>query len=117
MIALAGLAAIMALGTAVGGWWTVPVVGLAAGAAGVSSRPVRVAAAAGLLAWAALLAWRATGGPVGDLAALLGDVMGLPVPAVLAATLILPALLGGAAAGVGAGLRARDQGEAGGRRR
>ncbi len=117
MMALAGLAAIMAVGTAVLGWWTVPVTALVAGTLGLSARPVRTGAAAGLLAWAALLVWRAAGGPVGALATLLGNVMGLPGPGVLAATLVFPALLGGAAAGVGAGLRSRDRVDRGGKRR
>lgn len=105
MIPVALVAAVMALGTWGFGWWAVPVVGLVVGAGRITTRPVWVAALGATLGWTGLLAWRATGGSVTELATLLGEVMGVPGVAVAGLTLLFPALVAGAAAGVGHGLR------------
>jgi hypothetical protein len=106
VIGVALVASAVAIGTYGFGWLAVPVIGLAVGAARISARPVTTAGAAGLLGWAVLLVYGATRGPVVDLAGLLGDVLGAPGAVVVVLTLAYPALLAGAAAGVGAGLRA-----------
>ncbi len=100
------------LGTYGFGWLAVPVIGLVVGFAGISKHPVLTAAIAALLAWGDLLALGALGGPVVELAGLLGGVMGLPGPAVLALTIVYPAVLAGAAAGTGGGIRTLLSGEA-----
>lgn len=88
------------------GWWALPVVGLVLGLLAARQRHVgiRVGAAA-LIAWLALLAWTAQSG---DLPAFYGSLAGsmqLPTIAVAGVTVLLPLLLGGLAARVGAGLR------------
>jgi hypothetical protein len=76
-VAVVGAAALMAAGTALLGWWAVPVV---AGLWGAWRKPVD-AGLAGVMAWGGLLAWQAWVGPVGVLAVRLGGI--LPVPAAL----------------------------------
>ena len=94
------------LGTAIVAWWTVPVV---AGAWGVvvahSLKPWRSAAIAAAAAWAFLLAWSATRGPLLALAGLLGGIFGLPAFAVVLLALIFPALLAWSAASLVSALR------------
>lgn len=107
------LTALMALGTALLGWAAVPLVAAlfvalapripALGRATPSfwdrSVPVSVLAApAGALAWGALLAVDATGARFGAVLRMLAGVMQLPAAALVAATLLLPALLAWSAA-------------------
>jgi hypothetical protein len=100
-----GLIAV-AIGTKLLGWMAVPLVGLVVGLVRTTDQPVLTAAAAGALGWGGLLMWGMTRGPVLELADLLGEVFGgLPGAVVLIVTLLLPALLAGAAAGVGSALR------------
>ncbi|MEJ7812880.1 MAG: hypothetical protein WKG32_20870 [Gemmatimonadaceae bacterium] len=102
------LAAALALATVVAGWWGVP---LAAFAWGVMARSGRRAASsaalAGALAWSALLLWQATRGPVGTLASRVAGAMQLPAPALVALTLLFPALLAWGATVIGQALAAR----------
>ena len=71
------------------------------------ARLLPTAAAAGACAWGVLLLWGMTQGPILQLAEVLGGVLGgLPSAAVLAITLVLPALLCASAAVLAQSLRA-----------
>ena len=105
MIAVAMVSSAAALGTWAFGWLALPAIGLVVGAGRISARPVATAASASLIAWAALLAYDAATGPVAALADLLGGVLGVSGALVIGLTLAYPAVVAGAAAGVGAGLR------------
>ncbi|HZF68237.1 MAG TPA: hypothetical protein VEZ47_09385 [Gemmatirosa sp.] len=111
------LALVMALATALLGWWSVPLTA-ALVAAAAHARPGALTQAgrsvaggagiAGALAWGGLLAVAAVAGTrFGAVAAALAGV--LSAPAVLAAivTLVLPALLAWSAAGLVEGVLAR----------
>jgi hypothetical protein len=94
-----------AAATAIVGWWGVPVVGLVWGwwASRWLPRPVPVAlvgAASATGAWAALLWWTAFRGPLGRLAVLLGEIIGVPASLLIALTLLFAALLAGSASNV-----------------
>ena len=94
------LAAALALGTVVAGWWALPVLGAVWGLINGGRRWVgSQTIAAGALAWGALLWWTATVGPFALLVSKTSAIMGLP-PAVLFA---LTVLFGGLAAGSAAG--------------
>jgi hypothetical protein len=98
-LAVIVLAAALALGTWFAGWWAVPLI--AAIWAVVRPAPLAglTAALAGASAWGLLLAvYMLFGFPVQTLAVRLAGAMRLPVPALLALTLLLPALLAGSAA-------------------
>jgi hypothetical protein len=99
------LTAVMVLGTGVLGWWAVPVLGLVYGAWRGAGRAAAVAGLSALLGWSALLAWNWFEGPVAELAASLGTVIGLPARALLLATVLFPAVLAWTAAVVGAAIR------------
>jgi hypothetical protein len=75
-------------------WWALPV---AAAMFGALTRDDRsgavVAGAAGMLAWAVLLAWDAWAGPVGAVAATLAGVLQIKSVAVYVLTLAFPGLL------------------------
>lgn len=94
-----------ALGTAVLGWWMVPVLGAVYGGLRPSARPALTAASAAMAAWALLLSLTATQGPVGRLAGVLAGALGMPGFALMAITLIFPALLAGPAAGSAGAVR------------
>lgn len=96
------LGVLTALLTALVGWWTVPLVGAGAGllARGRGGAPMLDAAVGGALGWALLLLWDAAHGPVAALAQRVAGVMQLPPSALIGVTLVFPALLAGAAAGV-----------------
>lgn len=81
-------------------WWSVPVVAALWGGLRIR-RPGRIwiPAAAGALAWAALLAWTAARGPVLQLAGRVGGIFGLPGAPFILIGLLFPALLAAAAAG------------------
>lgn len=91
---IALLALAFALATRVAGWWSVPIVAAAWGAMArgraAAAREAALATAAG---WALLLAWQATRGPLGALAARLAGVLGVPAPALVLVTLLWGALL------------------------
>lgn len=88
------------------GWWALPIVGLVLGVLAARQRHVgiRVGAAA-LIAWLALLAWTARFGDLPAFYASLAGAMQLPTIALAAVTVLLPLLLGGLSARLGAGLR------------
>lgn len=91
-----------AAGTTMLGWWTVPIVGFAAGAwLGPSNRPIVSASGAAVLAWMLLLGHAALAPGFGRLLSQLESLLALPGPLLLAATLAMPALLAGAGALVG----------------
>jgi hypothetical protein len=103
----------LAVATAVLGWWTVPVLAAAFGASRFAARRAWwIAALAGSVAWALLLAVSSLQGPVAALADKLGGVFGLPGFAVIGLTLIFPAVLAGSAAELAAALRAALAGSA-----
>jgi hypothetical protein len=81
------------------GWWAVPALAAIWVRAFPAARhPVRTAAAGAALGWGAILLWGAAHGPVPALAARMSTVLSLPRGGFLAATLVWPALLAGAAA-------------------
>ena len=101
--ALAGgvFALCAAAATAVGGWWTIPV--LAAVWVRVLPRDAATATLCALGAasgWALLLAWDAAHGPVGTVARRVGGVFMLPGWGFVALTLLFAALLAATAAAV-----------------
>lgn len=103
-IAILGVAVVFA--TAWFGWWAVPVVGAAWGAvAAPPTRPALTVAAAAAVAWAALLAWTALLGPVTVVAGAVSAELGLPAWALVAATVLYPMCLAGAAASLVAAAR------------
>lgn len=91
--------AAMAAGTWFVGWWTVPLVGAvwAYAAAGDRTLPLQ-AALAGVNAWGILLALRMPGGGVERVAAAVGPLLSIGGPALIALTLLYPALLAASAA-------------------
>ena len=97
LLAILVLAAALAVGTAYGGWWTVPVVA-AVGARVFPHAPVRTAAAAGALAWGVLLGWTAWQAPASSLALRMAVLFHLPPWGFPALTLLFPALLAASAA-------------------
>ena len=98
IIALAG-ALLIALGTTLGAPTLTPImVGIVIGLAW-PRRAARVAAAAGALAWGALLVVALLrGGAIGTLASTLGGAMGVPGVVLFLATLLYPAILAASAA-------------------
>ena len=106
MIVLGLGALAIAVGTMVTGWAAVPAMGLVVGLTRPCDRPVLTGMGAGALAWGVLLLWGLTRGPVSELAEVLGGVLGLPGAVVVVITLLFPAVLAGAAAGLGSAVRA-----------
>ena len=105
LVFLVLLALLMALGTTLAGWWSVPVIGAAWGVVRALRRGVALdAGIAGALGWALLLLRDAARGPVGVVAAQVGAVMGLGAAGLVVLTLLFPFLLGWAAALVSATL-------------
>jgi hypothetical protein len=98
------LALMFAAATMLLGWWTVPVVGGAWGLLVNRRGAWRAAAGAAAIAWAVLLAVFVAGG-LGTLISQLGGSLRLPGLVVAVLTLILPAVLAGSAAELGAVLR------------
>jgi len=98
IIVLAGALAI-ALGTTLGAPTLTPImVGIVIGLAW-PRRAARVAAAAGAIAWGALLVVALLrGGAIGTLASTLGGAMGVPGVVLFLATLLYPAILAASAA-------------------
>ena len=104
------LAAAIAAGTWAFGWWSVPLVAAVWGWTAASfRRPVAVAALAAAFAWGALLAWSwlASAGRAPALAEALGGVMRAPPAALVALTLVFPALLAACASQLTVALRRR----------
>ena len=105
--------ALMAAGTRLLGWWTVPLLGaLAAIVAALGGErwaprlgrsAARGAMLAAALGWAVLLAWAAVGPQFGTVAGLVQTLLPAPWSAVAALTLLLPALLAWSAAALAEG--------------
>jgi hypothetical protein len=87
------LALAFALATWVLGWIAVPVVALVFGAIATRRRTPVESLVAASLAWLALLGVQAIRGPVGDVARLLGRLVGVPPWVIVAITLLLAASL------------------------
>jgi hypothetical protein len=107
------LALAFTVGTALLGWWTVPLLGALWGV--IAWRTPRVAVTAGLaalLAWAVLLLVAARADAFGRLAGALSSVMQLPGVALVLLTLLFPALLAWSAARVTATVAALVAGDA-----
>lgn len=97
------LALAFALATVWLGWWAVPLIGAIWGAFKASGeRPGPSTAAAAAAGWALLLLWRATQGPIVELADKVGAILRLPGVGFMALTLAFAALLAGSAAGLAA---------------
>ena len=83
------------------GWWTVPLIGLVYGIlARPANRPGWLAALAAAAAWALLLSWTATQGPVGLLSEKLAGVMRLPASVLFLITVMFPLILAGCSTGL-----------------
>ena len=91
---LLGIAVVMAAGTALGGWWAVPLLGALAG---LRRRPLEVGLAA-VLAWGGLLLWQASRGPVGVLAERVGGILSMPGPGLFVITAVFAGLVAWSAA-------------------
>jgi hypothetical protein len=90
---------LVALGTTLGGWLVPVLWGAMVGFVWATEHPGRKAAAAAALGWAALLVLLAIFGfPVGVLASRLGGALGVPAVALVAVTVLFPALLSGCTA-------------------
>lgn len=98
------LSVVLALGTVLTGWWSVPAIAALYGMVSHRERrPGRTAALAAALAWGGYLAIAALGGaPVTSFGVRLAASMQLPPWAPIVATLCFPALLAGMACYLGA---------------
>jgi hypothetical protein len=99
------LIGLLALGTALLGWWAVPAIAAVYGFISPERRHGLSTALAGALAWGLLLAVTASQGPVLELAARVAAVLTLPTAALFVVTLVFPALLAGSAAELTAAVR------------
>jgi len=99
------LVILIALGTVIVGWWTVPVIAAVYGLVFPEKKHWLGTALAGLVAWGVLLDITWFQGPVLELAGKVGGVFSLPAPAFIALTLIFPALLAGSAGELTAAVR------------
>lgn len=101
------LSAAFVVATLLIGWWGVAAVAVAWGIIGRETRGAGILAGAGaFLGWALLLAWSASSGPIGKLAATLSGIMGAPAAALFALSLVFPAALAWAGARTAAGIAA-----------
>jgi hypothetical protein len=92
------------------GWWALPVVGLVLGLVGARrTGVVAMVGGAALTAWIALYAWTALQGNLGSFMQALAVSMKLKPNQLLSAVTLLPALLAGPAARLGAGLRPESE--------
>jgi hypothetical protein len=88
------------------GWWALPVVGLVLGLVGARRKSVGLmVGAAAMIAWALLFAWTASTGNLGSFMQQLAAAMRQKPGVLLSMITVLPALLAGPAARLGAGLR------------
>lgn len=94
--------AAIAVATWLIGWWAVPIAGLAGGLMSVPSRYMGLAAG---LSWAVLLLIDVSNAAFARLAGMLSEVMGVPVVALIALTILFPMILGWSAATVGNAMR------------
>ena len=101
LLLVLSLAALMALGTWLAGWWMTAAIAFVAALAWWHPRVVARCALAASVAWAALLVADAAGGRLGVLAGMLGGVFPLPGPVLLLVTVLLGAGIGWAGAVLG----------------
>jgi hypothetical protein len=105
-----GLVLAVAVGTALAGWWAVPVVtGVWLWPSPAAGSPVRRAMIGAALGWALLFGWTALHGPIGPLARRAGGLIGLPGWGLVLVTLFFPAALAGLVAGAIRGRLGREQ--------
>ena len=91
-----GLVLAVAAGTALAGWWTVPlIVAVWLWLSPAAGSPVRRAMLGAAMGWALLLCWTALQGPSGPLARRAGGLIGLPGWGLVLVTLLFPAALAG----------------------
>jgi hypothetical protein len=94
-----GLVLAVAVGTALAGWWAVPVVvAVWVWLSPSPGSPVWRAVIGAALAWGLLLGWTALHGPIGPLARRAGGLIWLPGWGLVLATVLFPATLAGLAA-------------------
>jgi len=108
MRALANLVALIltiAIATALVGWWSVPIVAGIWTLAAPRRAAVIYASFAGASAWGSMLLLIARGGPVGELNALLSQIMNVPGWGLIALTIAYGALLAGSAALIAQSIR------------
>jgi hypothetical protein len=106
--------AAMAVGTWYVGWWMVPVVGAVWGFVAVADRALPLQAAlAGVNAWGILLALRMPGGGVERVAGSVGTLLSIGGAALIALTLLYPALLAASAAMLVRAVRGGERGATG----
>jgi hypothetical protein len=88
------------------GWWAVPLVALLCGLTiSLDGKPVLYATICAAAGWSMLLLLDAARGPLGEVAARFGGVMGFPPLALVATTLLFPALLSWSASLIGSALK------------
>lgn len=106
LMQLVGLTLLIAAGTWIGGWWTVPVLAGAYGAWGARQHAsVLTAMLAGAGAWGLLLAYDAYVGPVVRLTQLFGTMFRMSGMTLAILTVAYAALLAVSAAAFARGLR------------
>ncbi|MFN2602037.1 MAG: hypothetical protein ABR582_04675 [Gemmatimonadaceae bacterium] len=90
------------------GWWAIPLVALVCGLVmNREGRPIYYSTICAAAGWLSLLLLDAARGPLGELAARFGGVMGFSPVALFVTTLIFPALLAWSASSLGVVIRAR----------
>lgn len=100
------LSALLATGTAVAGWWAMPVIGALYGTWGYRQRStLMLAALAGAAAWGGLLAWTAATGEMTRLLGVMGAVFRVPGSAMVLMTIAFGGLLTSTAAAIARGMR------------
>lgn len=100
MIRYALVAVAFAVATYGLGWWSVPIVAAIWAFLSTDVHRVRNTGLAAAVGWALLLLLDAAKGPVGVMAAQLGELMSLPAFGLYGLTLLFPALLAWSAAAV-----------------
>lgn len=94
-----GFAVVVAAGTALAGWWSVPLLAaLRVRALPRRRAPVASSMAGAALGWGLLLGWAALHGPTAAVAGRVGGALHLPAWGFVLLTLAVPAVLAGAAA-------------------
>ena len=94
-----GFALAIAGGTALAGWWTVPLLAALQVRAFPRHRaPIASSMAGAALGWVLLLGWASVHGTTGVVARRVGGALHLPAWGFVVLTLAVPALLAGAAA-------------------
>ena len=100
-----GLALLLAVSTALAGWWAVPIVSAAFTLALPRRGGVMIAAFSGAAAWGLLLMLAGRDGPVGDVDRVLSGTLQLPPGGGMLLTVLFAAVLAGAAALVAQAIR------------